>query len=121
MNRLAKVLFAPIIATVVGGTPLMPTPAEAAKTPSPEAAALKEATAACKAEAKEDRLASQPQVREHLRRKDRQTHAGPTSGNFRKTGDRSVQGGGEGQEDRVACKSEIRWHLPLKRAQGLPS
>jgi hypothetical protein len=33
MNRLAKVLFAPIIATVVGGTPLMPTPAEAAKTP----------------------------------------------------------------------------------------
>jgi hypothetical protein len=34
----------------------MPTPAEAAKTPSPEAAALKEATAACKAEAKETNI-----------------------------------------------------------------
>ena len=56
MNRLAKVLFAAVIATVVGGTPFMPTPAEAAKTPSPEAAALKEATAACKAEAKEKKI-----------------------------------------------------------------
>jgi len=56
MNHLAKVLFAAVIATVVGGTPFMPAPAEAAKTPSPEAAALKEATAACKAEAKEKKI-----------------------------------------------------------------
>jgi len=41
---------------VVGGTALTPTPAEAAKTPTAEAVALKEATAACKAEAKEKKI-----------------------------------------------------------------
>ena len=41
---------------VVGGTAFTPSPAEAAKTPSPEAAALKEATTACKAEAKEKKI-----------------------------------------------------------------
>ena len=43
---------------VVGGTALTPTPAEAAKTPTAEAVALKEATAACKAEAKEKKINS---------------------------------------------------------------
>ena len=43
---------------VVGGTALTPVPAEAAKTPSAEAVALKEATAACKAEAKEKKINS---------------------------------------------------------------
>jgi hypothetical protein len=38
-------------------TVFMPNPAEAAKTPSVEALALKEATAACKAEAKEKKIA----------------------------------------------------------------
>ena len=53
MHHLATALCTGIVATVViGGTALTPTPAEAAKTPSPEAVALKEATAACKAEAK---------------------------------------------------------------------
>jgi hypothetical protein len=41
---------------VVGGTAFAPTPAVAAKTPTAEAAALKEATAACKAEAKEKKI-----------------------------------------------------------------
>ena len=41
---------------VVGGTAFMPSPAEAAKTPSAETVALKEATAACKAEAKEKKI-----------------------------------------------------------------
>ena len=39
----------------------------------------------------------------------------------RKTGDRWMQGGGEGQEDRVAHEPEIRQHMPLKRSQGLSS
>jgi hypothetical protein len=41
---------------VVGGTALTPTRADAAKAPSAEAVALKEATAACKAEAKEKNI-----------------------------------------------------------------
>jgi hypothetical protein len=57
MHHFATALFAGIVATVVvGGTALAPTPAEAAKTPSPEALALKEETAACKAEAKEKKI-----------------------------------------------------------------
>jgi hypothetical protein len=53
MHHFAITLCAGIVATVVlGGTALAPTPAEAAKTPSPEAAALKQAIVACKAEAK---------------------------------------------------------------------
>jgi len=69
----------------------------------------------------EDQLAREPQVREQLRRKDCQTHAGSTSGDCGKTGDRCMQSGGEGQEDQMARKPEIRQHLPLKRAEGLSS
>src|SRR5262245_40782078 len=51
MHHFATALCAGVMATVVvGGTAL--TPAEAAKTPSAEAVALKQATVACKAEAK---------------------------------------------------------------------
>jgi hypothetical protein len=57
MHHFAIAVCAGIVATiVVGGIGLTPTPAEAAKTPSPEAAALKEATTACKAEAKEKKI-----------------------------------------------------------------
>jgi hypothetical protein len=57
MHHFAATLCAGIMATVVvGGIAFTPTPAEAAKTPSAEAAALKEATAACKAEAKEKKI-----------------------------------------------------------------
>ena len=56
MNHLATVLCAATMATVVDSAVFMPTPAEAAKTPSVEAVALKEATAACKAEAKEKKI-----------------------------------------------------------------
>ena len=57
MHHFATALCAGIMATVVvGGTALTSTPAEAAKTPSAEAVALKEATAACKAEAKEKKI-----------------------------------------------------------------
>jgi len=56
MLHFATALCAGLMATVVlGGTALAPTP-PAAKTPSPEAAALKEATTACKAEAKEKKI-----------------------------------------------------------------
>lgn len=49
----APALFAGIVATVlVSGATFMPTPAEAAKTSSPDTVALKEATVACKAKAK---------------------------------------------------------------------
>ena len=59
MHHFATALCACIMATVVvGGTALTPTPAEAAKTPTAEAVALKEATAACKAEAKEKKINS---------------------------------------------------------------
>mgnify|MGYP003544030480 CR=1 FL=1 len=59
-------LCAGIMATVVvGGTALTPTPAEAAKTPSAEAVALKEATTACKAEAKEKKI-SWPASRKYV-------------------------------------------------------
>ena len=57
MHHFATVLCTGIMANVVfGGTALTPTPAEAAKTPSPEGVALKEATATCKAEAKEKKI-----------------------------------------------------------------
>ena len=57
MHHFATALCAGIMATVVvGGTALTPTPAEAAKTPTAEAVALKEATATCKAEAKEKKI-----------------------------------------------------------------
>ena len=57
MHHFAIALCAGVVATaVVGGTALRPTPAEAARTPSAEAVALKDATAACKAEAKEKKI-----------------------------------------------------------------
>jgi hypothetical protein len=57
MHHFAIAVCAVIVATVVvGGTALTTIPAEAAKTPSPEAAALKEAAATCKAEAKEKKI-----------------------------------------------------------------
>ncbi len=57
MHHFATALCAGITATVVAGvTALTPIPAEAAKTPGAEAVALKEATAACKAEAKEKKI-----------------------------------------------------------------
>jgi hypothetical protein len=56
MYRFATIFCAVAVSAVIGGVVFEPTPAEAAKTPSPEAAALKEATAACKAEAKEKKI-----------------------------------------------------------------
>jgi hypothetical protein len=57
MQHFAIALCAGVVATVaVGGIALTSTPAEAARTPSAEAVALKEATAACKAEAKEKKI-----------------------------------------------------------------
>jgi hypothetical protein len=47
---------ATIAIVVVAGTAFTLSPAEASKTPSAEAVALKEATAACKAEAKEKKI-----------------------------------------------------------------
>ena len=67
----------------------------------------------------EDQLARESQICEQLRRKDCQTHAGPTPKDCRKSGDRCMQGGGEGQEDQVAREPEIRQRLSLKRSQGL--
>jgi hypothetical protein len=57
MHHFATALCAGIMATVVvGGTALTPNPAQAAKTSSAEAVALKEATTACKSEAKEKKI-----------------------------------------------------------------
>jgi hypothetical protein len=59
MRHFAIALCAGIVATVtvvVGGTALTTTPAEAAATSSADKVALKEATAACKAEAKEKQI-----------------------------------------------------------------
>ena len=57
MYRFATTLCAGIIATaLVAGATLAPTPAQAATTSSADKAALKEATAACKAEAKEKNI-----------------------------------------------------------------
>ena len=57
MHHFTTTLCAGIMATVVvGGTAFAPTPAEAATTSGADAAALKEATAACKAEAKEKKI-----------------------------------------------------------------
>src|SRR5438477_10561514 len=53
MYHFATALSAGIIATVlVSGTAFMPTPADAAKMSNAESVALKQATVACKAEAK---------------------------------------------------------------------
>ncbi|HET9686024.1 MAG TPA: hypothetical protein VFP79_02485, partial [Pseudolabrys sp.] len=57
MHHFAVALCAGLLATVVvGGAAFTPTPAEAAKMPSAEAVALKETTAACKAQAKEKKI-----------------------------------------------------------------
>jgi hypothetical protein len=57
MHHFATALCAGIMATVVvGGTALTPNPAQAAKTSCAEAVALKEATTACKSEAKEKKI-----------------------------------------------------------------
>ena len=57
MYHFATALCAGVMATVVvGGIAFMPARAEAATTPSAEAVALKEATAACKAEAKKKKI-----------------------------------------------------------------
>ena len=57
MDRFAAVIFADFIATVlVIGISFMPTPADAAKTSSADKAALKAATLACKAEAKDKKI-----------------------------------------------------------------
>jgi len=56
MHHLATALCAGIM--IVGGTALTSTSAQAAKPPSAEASALKEATAKCKAEAKEQKINS---------------------------------------------------------------
>src|SRR5262245_33947456 len=57
MHHFTTALWAGLMATVVvGGAALMPTSAEAAKTPSAEEVALKETRAACKAEAREKKI-----------------------------------------------------------------
>jgi hypothetical protein len=57
MHHFTTTLFAGTMAiVVVGGTAFTPSPAEAAQTSGAGAAALKEATATCKAEAKEKKI-----------------------------------------------------------------
>ena len=57
MHHFAAALSAAIVATVVvGGTAFTPTPANAATTSGADTVALKEAIAACKAEAKEKKI-----------------------------------------------------------------
>jgi hypothetical protein len=57
MAQFVKALFIGTIATVlVGGTAFMPSPAEAAKLSKAEQVAVKQATVACKAEAKGRKL-----------------------------------------------------------------
>ena len=57
MHHFTTGLCAGLMATVViGGAALRPTPAEAARTSSAEVIALKQATVACKAEAKSKKL-----------------------------------------------------------------
>ena len=69
----------------------------------------------------EDRVAREPEIRERLRLKGRQTHAERASKNCCKSGDHCVQGRSERQEDQVAREPEICQQLPLKRSQGLSS
>ena len=57
MNHCATALYVGIvISALVGGVACTPTPAKAATTSSADKAALKDATAACKAEAKEKKI-----------------------------------------------------------------
>jgi hypothetical protein len=56
MHHFATTLRAGITAIVLGAATLTPTTAEAGKTSGADAAALKEATAACKVEAKEKKI-----------------------------------------------------------------
>src|SRR5262245_56890869 len=56
MHHCATALYAGLLATLVVGCTVMPTPAKAAKTRSAEVVALKETTASCKAEAKEKKI-----------------------------------------------------------------
>jgi hypothetical protein len=67
MHHFATTLCAATIAiVVVAGTAFTPSPAEAAKTSGADAAALKEATATCKAEAKEKKI-SWPASRKYVK------------------------------------------------------
>jgi hypothetical protein len=57
MHHFATALYAGVTATVlIGGAVLTSTPVEAARTSNVEKVALKETTAACKAEAKEKKI-----------------------------------------------------------------
>jgi delta 1-pyrroline-5-carboxylate dehydrogenase len=57
MSRVVTALFAGVIATaLVGGTAFMPKPAEAAKMSAADKAALKQKTADCKKQAKDQKL-----------------------------------------------------------------
>jgi hypothetical protein len=91
----------------------------AAKTSSADAFALEEATAACKAEAKENKI-RWPASRKYVSNCVAKT-VKPTPEELHETGDRCMQGRGEGQEDQVAREPQIRQQLSLKRSQGLPS
>jgi hypothetical protein len=114
MHHFAIALCAGVVATaVVGGTALRPTPAEAARTPSAEAVALKDATAACKAEAKEKKIrwpASRKFVSDCVAKTVKLTPA-----ELQKTAVKQatvcLQGGGEGQKDQVASDPEVRQKL----------
>ena len=66
-------------------------------------------------------LAREPEIRERLRLKGRQTDAGRASKNCCESGNHCVQGRSERQKDQVAREQEICQQLPLKRSQGLSS
>jgi hypothetical protein len=72
MYHFATALSAGIIATVlVSGTAFMPTPADAAKMSNAESVALKQATVACKAEAKGRPTAALPRPIPHFHNRTR--------------------------------------------------
>jgi hypothetical protein len=125
MHHFATALCTGIMATVVvGGIALTPTLAEAAKTPSAEAVALKEATAACKAEAKEKKIswpASRKFVSNCVAKTVKLTPAQLQESAVKQAIVACKAEGGEGQEDQVAREPEIRKHMPFNRSQGLSS
>ena len=94
---------------------------EAARTSNVEKVALKETTAACKAEAREKKIrwpASRKYVNDCVARAFKLTPA-EIEKIAVKTGDRCMQGGGEGQKNRVASEPAVRQKLHHNGSQSL--
>ena len=115
MHFATTLCAATIAIVVVAGTAFTSSPAEAAKTSGADAAALKEATATCKTEAKEKKIswpASRKFVSDCVAKTVKLTPAELQNIAVKQ----AIVGCKAEAKDRVAREPEVRQYLPLKRS-----